>query len=250
VPVTPQQLRELLDSMDTDHSGGVDFDEFERWMARGKPHGHNAAPASKTRRSSRKGTRKSPPRRGSHAARLQRDTPGPWDSKNLVWDDEIADDEHHVGEHCAHHDAMQRSKRMPDTVQAALMRVLWEAIHSRRRTLYGVPCHDLPSFFHAADRRRNGVLSRTELSDGMVRLDVGLSKPQLDRLLLTIDTNRSGGIDFQELIRWMGQREYGQSVKGALRPATRQTTQRRKKREQPAKIETHGRGEGVRGQWH
>jgi len=95
---------------------------------------------------------------------------------------------------------------MPLTVQAALLRVLWEAVHTRRRTLYGRRCKDMASFFAAVDKDQTGTITRHELREAMVRLDVGLSPVQLDRLVRTIDTDRSGGIEYSELESWMNKR--------------------------------------------
>jgi hypothetical protein len=60
VHVTPPQLTELLQSMDTDHSGGVDLTEFTRWMAQGKP-SSSPRPVSHAG-----GANRSPPRRSGH----------------------------------------------------------------------------------------------------------------------------------------------------------------------------------------
>eukprot|EP01049_Picozoa_sp_SAG25_P006716 SAG25_NODE_519_length_7241_cov_159.775553_2_plen_1269_part_00 len=50
--VTPLQLRQLLASMDTDHSGSVSFPEFERWMTRGQHHGHSRVGPRRSHRES------------------------------------------------------------------------------------------------------------------------------------------------------------------------------------------------------
>ena len=92
--------------------------------------------------------------------------------------------------------------RMTKAVQVALLRVLWQAVHSRR-SLFGTICHDLPTFFAAVDRSSTGMLSQEELRDAFARLDVGLTDTQLDRLMATVDTAHSGRIDFVEFERWM-----------------------------------------------
>jgi hypothetical protein len=93
---------------------------------------------------------------------------------------------------------------IPDTVQAAMLRVLWEAIHYRSRTLYGRRCTDLRSFFDAADEGRSGLISRTQLRKALAQLDVGLTSLQLERLVATLEPRgESQLVGPPELERWM-----------------------------------------------
>ena len=94
------------------------------------------------------------------------------------------------------------AETMTKAVQVALLRVLWQAVHSRR-SLFGLTCYDLPSFFAALDQSCTGAIDRTELREAFTRLDVGLTATQLDRLIATLDTDHNGKIDFSELEQWM-----------------------------------------------
>ena len=90
-----------------------------------------------------------------------------------------------------------------DAVQASLIRILWDAIHHHRR-LFGVECKNLQTFVKILDRNGNGVISRKELHDTLVRLDIGLVDSQLEKLIGTIDANHDGHIDLVEFANWMG----------------------------------------------
>ncbi len=90
-------------------------------------------------------------------------------------------------------------------VEPRLLQQLWAAIH-HERTLFGRPCRNVRTFFDAADRDGSGALTRRELSAAMVRLDVGLSPVQLDRMLSTIDAedgSKDGLIQYNEFARWL-----------------------------------------------
>eukprot|EP01043_Picozoa_sp_COSAG02_P010656 COSAG02_NODE_379_length_23528_cov_140.781510_12_plen_1640_part_00 len=92
--------------------------------------------------------------------------------------------------------------RMPEAVQRALIRVIADAI-GQRRSVFGVQCRDIRSFFSAVDRDGNGWLSLEELQDAMSRLDMGLVDEQLRRLVRTIDTDSDGQVTFSEFEKWM-----------------------------------------------
>ena len=86
-----------------------------------------------------------------------------------------------------------------------LLQQLWDAIH-HGRTLFGHRCSDVASFFTAADRDGSGAITRRELSAAMIRLDLGLSPQQLDRMLSTIDGQdeaKDGLISHAEFARWL-----------------------------------------------
>lgn len=102
----------------------------------------------------------------------------------------------------AEDDSKQAAQMMHQTVQEALVCVLWEAIHARR-SLFGTICHDVPSFFAAADQSSNGRLSHSELHEAFTRLDIGLTVKQLDRLLGTMDTDRDGKVSLPEFDHWI-----------------------------------------------
>ena len=130
-------------------------------------------------------------------------------------------------------------------VQRELQRVLWQAITSRKRTLFGRPINDLEALFDAvraaqwawegcfsslaaqADKDSNGTISREELRAAFQRLDVGITplqvrnnrppchgadrthsrrRNQLERLVATIDADDDGGISYEELDGWMAER--------------------------------------------
>eukprot|EP01047_Picozoa_sp_COSAG01_P004556 COSAG01_NODE_151_length_23939_cov_24.482802_10_plen_568_part_00 len=92
-------------------------------------------------------------------------------------------------------------------VEPALRRVLWQAIHSQKRTLYGHPCHDLRSFWEAVSQRGDAGVRKWELQEAMDRMGLGLSDQQHHRLLLTLDTDMSGLVSFNEFKFFMGSEE-------------------------------------------
>lgn len=90
-------------------------------------------------------------------------------------------------------------------VEPRLLQQIWSAIH-HERTLFGKPCHNVRTFFDAADRDGSGTLTRRELSAAMVRLDMGLSPLQLDRMLSTIDAqdgDKDGLVQYSEFAKWL-----------------------------------------------
>ena len=92
--------------------------------------------------------------------------------------------------------------RMPEAVQRALIRVIADAI-GQGRSLFGVQCSDVRSFFSVVDRDGSGWLSRQELQDAMSRLDMGLVDEQLRRLMHSIDTDHDDMVSFSEFEKWM-----------------------------------------------
>ena len=95
---------------------------------------------------------------------------------------------------------------IPEAVQLAWIRVIAAALEEGR-SIHGVRCRDVQSFFTAADRDRNGWLDPGELHDAMSRLDMGLVSEQLQRLVHTIDTDYDGHITFLEFEKWVSQAE-------------------------------------------
>lgn len=105
-------------------------------------------------------------------------------------------------------------------VEPRLLQQLWAAIH-HERTLFGRPCRNVRTFFDAADRQSTGALTRRELADAMVRLDMGLSPVQLDRMLSTIDAEdgaKDGLIQYNEFAGWLHGRLGEQQLKQQTRP--------------------------------
>merc|ERR1712205_52992 len=56
-------------------------------------------------------------------------------------------------------------------------------IHSGRRSVHGHRVHDIPAFFKAMDRNHDGLISESELTQGIRRLDPGLTEAQVENLL-------------------------------------------------------------------
>ena len=79
-----------------------------------------------------------------------------------------------------------------------LVPMLFDAI-SHGRTLWGQPVEDLDSFIDVMDQNHDGLISRSELLDVLKRLDVGVMESQLERLVHSIDANRDGEIELEEL---------------------------------------------------
>lgn len=107
-----------------------------------------------------------------------------------------------LGRSLAAEDDSQAAVSMPENLQKALIRVLWEGVHAGR-SLFGTTCYDIPSFFRAAGRSNGGYLSCSELREAFARLDVGLTAAQLDGLLVSLDTDRDGKVSLPELESWM-----------------------------------------------
>jgi Ca2+-binding EF-hand superfamily protein len=72
-------------------------------------------------------------------------------------------------------------KKLTAAVQQELQRVLWHAVHYKKRTLYGHKINSLAQFFRAIDKDRSGEISSSELREACARLDIGLTPLQLDR---------------------------------------------------------------------
>ena len=120
----------------------------------------------------------------------------------------------------------QQQAKLNPSVEPLLLEQLWSAIHSKRQ-LFGRVVQDISSFFAAADRDDKGSVGlvcatqssgcvcsvgpflrdclclQADLRRAMQRLDVGLSSAQITRLLATIDTDKSGAIEEEELAEWM-----------------------------------------------
>ena len=131
-------------------------------------------------------------------------------------------------------------------VQRELQRVLWQAITSRKRTLFGRPINDLEALFDAVRANPMGARGRLliagcaggqgqqwhDLARGAPRgfpearcgnhadsgaqqqtsLAAGANRThsrrrkQLERLVATIDADDDGGISYEELDGWMAER--------------------------------------------
>jgi len=95
-----------------------------------------------------------------------------------------------------------------DPVAEALLRVCWEAIHYRRRTLWNRPIDSLESFYAAVESQPAVVSTRLgpqlrDIREGLHRLDIGLTNAQLDRLIATAHTDAYGGVSFDDFSRWL-----------------------------------------------
>ena len=78
--------------------------------------------------------------------------------------------------------------------------MLLEALESNTRTLFGSRVNSIGDLFDALDTDRNGAVSRTELLEGLHRLDIPLNEDDLNRLLAALDGDRSGNIEKDELV--------------------------------------------------
>lgn len=112
----------------------------------------------------------------------------------------------------------EQRRRLGPGVEAALLRRLWDRIHSGQCSLYGQRCTDLPSFFASVDRGESGSISRGELRAALRRLDVGMSTTQLDRLLSTVLLESDDGIEVRldDLANWMGRRDMSMTTASAV----------------------------------
>ena len=113
-----------------------------------------------------------------------------------------------------------------DPVAAALLRVCWEAIHYRRRTLWGRPINSLMSFYSAVQSQPSVVSTRLgpqlrDIREGLRHLDIGLTDAQLDRLIATIDLDdQQGGVSFDCFSRWLHVHSSDASIMEAANVAT------------------------------
>ena len=89
-----------------------------------------------------------------------------------------------------------------DPVQAALLRVMSDAIKSRR-SLFGKKMKSIRAVFKAVDRDGSGSIDRDELREALHRLDIELKDRQLAQLFNVIDEDGDGTIDVNELERWL-----------------------------------------------
>ena len=118
------------------------------------------------------------------------------------------------------------SNATADPVAAALLRVCWEAIHYRRRTLWGRPINSLMSFYSALQSQPSVVSTRLgpqlrDIREGLRHLDIGLTDAQLDRLIATINLDdQQGGVSFDCFSRWLHVHSSDASIIEAANVAT------------------------------
>merc|ERR1711972_502316 len=74
-------------------------------------------------------------------------------------------------------------------------------VHSGTRTLFQVKVYDLPSFFSALDKDGSGLLDIAEIVRGLKRMDVSVSKREINELVSMFDDDGNGKIDLPELVR-------------------------------------------------
>ena len=83
---------------------------------------------------------------------------------------------------------------------------LKDAIASRV-TLYGQIVTDVQSFYNCLDIDASGGISVEELSTAFRRLEVDVSRKQMDSLLVSVDKNEDGQVSVKELKEWLNQDE-------------------------------------------
>jgi len=122
-----------------------------------------------------------------------------------------------------------QSKVSVDPVAAALLRVCWEAIHYRRRVLYGLPIDSLRSFYTAVETQPSVISTRLgpqllDIREGLRQLDIGLTAAQLDRLISTMpvdgDQHSGGAVSFDTFSRWLHVRSSDAGIIEAANVAT------------------------------
>lgn len=69
---------------------------------------------------------------------------------------------------------------------------------STGRQLFGAVINNVQDVFNAADKNGDHILQKEEFREVLVRLDLGLTTPQLQDLWSTFDVDNSGGIDYNE----------------------------------------------------
>lgn len=82
---------------------------------------------------------------------------------------------------------------------ANLIDVLRQAMAHRSRKLYGKTVRDWKGVFAVIDRDGNGSVTQAEFKAAMRRLGLGLSDQQVEDLMLLLDPDGSGAIEFREL---------------------------------------------------
>ena len=94
------------------------------------------------------------------------------------------------------------SKRSPSYTRGSQFHFVLRQVISMMgsgRSLYG-KCIESPDlFFNAIDRDADGKITRSELCNAMKRLDVNVSRAQVDDLLFAMDIDGSGDIQYFEL---------------------------------------------------
>ena len=84
---------------------------------------------------------------------------------------------------------------------ANLIDVLRQAMAYGHRKLYGKTVRDWAGVFKIIDRDGSGGVSRDEFKKAMKRMGLGLSEGQVEELMLLLDPDGSGDIEFVELQR-------------------------------------------------
>lgn len=84
---------------------------------------------------------------------------------------------------------------------ANLIDVLRQAMAHGNRKLYGKTVRDWAGVFKLIDRDGSGSVSKAEFKTAMRRMGLGLSDLQVEELMLLLDPEGSGEIQFQELQR-------------------------------------------------
>jgi hypothetical protein len=84
---------------------------------------------------------------------------------------------------------------------ANLIDVLRQAMAHRSRKLYGKTVRDWKGVFALIDRNGTGSVTQAEFKGAMRRMGLGLSDQQVAELMLVLDPDGTGGIEFHELQR-------------------------------------------------
>ena len=94
---------------------------------------------------------------------------------------------------------------------ANLIDVLRQAMAHRSRKLYGKTVRDWKGVFALIDRNGTGSVTQAEFTSAMRRMGLGLSDQQVEEIMLVLDPDGTGGVEFHELQRvlamnWAGSR--------------------------------------------
>ena len=84
--------------------------------------------------------------------------------------------------------------------EKARARLAAMAITGELRSVFVENNVDLGTAFGMFDTDHDGIVTPAEFRNGLARLDIGLSAEQVAHLMVAMDSDRSGGLDYQEFL--------------------------------------------------
>ena len=93
-------------------------------------------------------------------------------------------------------------RRAHQTTRKILHRL--RKILKTRHGIYGKVVKNLEDWFNAFDKNHDGQISTAEFSQALKRMDLGLTKEQIEHVIQEIDANHDGHIDKKEFLACMG----------------------------------------------